>query len=86
MNTAIEVDLGGNVNSTHVMGKTLMNGIWRLKNGLTAKRLPVNFFVPVDHGGGPSIVPLASHMWTTANTGTGHCHRTWRRRSAQRPD
>ena len=27
MNTAIEVDLGGNVNSTHVMGKTMMNGI-----------------------------------------------------------
>jgi propionyl-CoA:succinyl-CoA transferase len=27
MNTAIEIDLGGNVNSTHVMGKTMMNGI-----------------------------------------------------------
>src|SRR5262249_36641621 len=27
MNTAIEVDLGGNVNSTHIMGKTMMNGI-----------------------------------------------------------
>ena len=27
MNTAIEFDLAGNVNSTHVMGKTMMNGI-----------------------------------------------------------
>lgn len=27
MNTAIEFDLGGNINSTHVMGKTMMNGI-----------------------------------------------------------
>ena len=27
INTAIEVDLFGNVNSTHVMGRNLMNGI-----------------------------------------------------------
>jgi acyl-CoA hydrolase len=27
MNTAIEIDLGGNVNSTHVMGRQMMNGI-----------------------------------------------------------
>jgi acetyl-CoA hydrolase len=27
MNTALEVDLGGNVNSTHVMGRQMMNGI-----------------------------------------------------------
>jgi acetyl-CoA hydrolase len=27
MNTAIEVDLAGNVNSTHIMGRQLMNGI-----------------------------------------------------------
>ncbi len=27
MNTAIEVDLAGNVNSTHLVGKTMVNGI-----------------------------------------------------------
>jgi acyl-CoA hydrolase len=27
MNTAIEVDIYGNVNSTHVMGTRMMNGI-----------------------------------------------------------
>jgi succinate CoA transferase len=27
MNTAIEIDLGGNVNSTHVLGRQMMNGI-----------------------------------------------------------
>src|SRR5690606_5167497 len=27
MNTAIEIDLSGNVNSTHVMGRHMMNGI-----------------------------------------------------------
>ncbi|EQG76924.1 acetyl-CoA hydrolase/transferase C-terminal domain protein [Clostridioides difficile DA00165] len=27
MNTAIEVDIYGNVNSTHIMGSKMMNGI-----------------------------------------------------------
>ena len=27
MNTALEIDIYGNVNSTHVLGKKMMNGI-----------------------------------------------------------
>lgn len=63
INTAIEVDLGGNVNSTHVLGKTLMNGIGG--SGDFTRNAYLSIFVcPSEAKGGKisSIVPLASHM------------------------
>jgi acetyl-CoA hydrolase len=63
MNTAIEVDLGGNVNSTHVMGKTMMNGIGGSGDFTRNAYLSV-FSCPSTAKGGKisSVVPLASHM------------------------
>lgn len=63
MNTAIEVDLGGNVNSTHVMGKTIMNGIGGSGDFTQNAYLSI-FSCPSTAKGGKisSIVPLASHM------------------------
>ncbi len=54
MNTAIEVDVFGNVNSTHVMGRQLMNGIGGSGD----------FTCPSTAKGGKisTIVPLVSHM------------------------
>jgi acyl-CoA hydrolase len=63
MNTAIEVDLGGNVNSTHVMGKTIMNGIGGSGDFTRNAYLSI-FSCPSTAKGGKisSIVPLCSHM------------------------
>jgi acetyl-CoA hydrolase len=63
MNTAIEVDLGGNVNSTHLFGKTLMNGIGGSGDFTRNAYLSV-FSCPSTARDGTisSIVPLASHM------------------------
>jgi succinate CoA transferase len=63
MNTAIEVDLGGNVNSTHVMGKTMMNGIGG-SGDFTRNAYISVFSCPSTAKGGKisAIVPLASHM------------------------
>lgn len=63
MNTAIEVDLGGNVNSTHVMGKTMMNGIGGSGDFTRNAYLSI-FSCPSTAKGGKisAIVPLASHM------------------------
>jgi len=63
MNTAIEVDLGGNVNSTHLFGKTLMNGIGGSGDFTRNAYLSV-FSCPSTAKDGriSSIVPLASHM------------------------
>ncbi len=63
MNTAIEVDLGGNVNSTHVMGKTMMNGIGG-SGDFTRNAYLSMFSCPSTAKGGKisAIVPLASHM------------------------
>ncbi len=63
MNTAIEVDLGGNVNSTHVLGKTIMNGIGGSGDFTRNAYLSI-FSCPSTAKGGKisSIVPLASHM------------------------
>jgi succinyl-CoA:acetate CoA-transferase len=63
MNTALEFDIFGNVNSTHVLGSKLMNGIGGsadfTRNGY------LNFFMSpsVSKGGCISnVVPLVSHM------------------------
>ncbi len=63
MNTAIEVDLGGNVNSTHVMGKTMMNGIGG-SGDFTRNAYLSMFSCPSTCKGGKisAVVPLASHM------------------------
>ncbi len=63
MNTAIEVDLGGNVNSTHIMGKTMMNGIGGSGDFTRNAYLSI-FSCPSTAKGGKisTIVPLASHM------------------------
>ncbi len=63
MNTAIEVDIYGNVNSTHIMGTSMMNGIggsgdFARNGGLTI------FMTPSIAKGGAisSIVPMVSHV------------------------
>lgn len=63
MNTAIEVDLGGNVNSTHVMGKTMMNGIGGSGDFTRNAYLSI-FSCPSTAKSGKisAIVPLAPHM------------------------
>ena len=63
MNTPIEVDLCGNVNSTHVMGGTIMNGIGG--SGDFARNARLNIFATesVAKGGSIScIVPMVSHV------------------------
>lgn len=63
MNTAIEVDIYGNVNSTHIMGSSMMNGIGGsgdfARNGLLSI-----FMTPSIAKGGniSSIVPMVSHV------------------------
>lgn len=63
MNTAIEVDLGGNVNSTHVMGRQMMNGIGG-SGDFTRNAYISIFSCPSTAKGGKisSIVPLCTHM------------------------
>jgi acetyl-CoA hydrolase len=63
MNTAIEIDLGGNVNSTHVMGRQMMNGIGGSGDFTRNAYLSI-FSCPSTAKGGKisTIVPLVSHM------------------------
>ncbi len=63
MNTAIEVDLGGNVNSTHVMGRQMMNGIGG-SGDFTRNAYVSIFSCPSVAKGGKisAIVPLCSHI------------------------
>jgi len=63
MNTAIEIDMFGNVNSTHVMGRQLMNGIGG--SGDFTRNAYVSIFScpSVQKNGDIStIVPLVSHV------------------------
>lgn len=63
MNTAIEVDLEGNVNSTHVMGRQMMNGIGGSGDFTRSAYLSV-FSCPSTAKGGKisTIVPQVSHV------------------------
>ncbi len=63
INTALEVDLSGNVNSTHVMGKSMMNGIGG-SGDFTRNGYISIFTCPSIAKGGKisTIVPLVSHM------------------------
>ena len=63
INTAIEVDIWGNVNSTHVMGNNLMNGIGG--SGDFTRNAYISIFTcPSTAKGGAisTIVPLVSHL------------------------
>ena len=63
MNAMIEADIYGNVNSTHVMGSSIMNGIGG--SGDFARNAYLSFFMTpsVAKGGAIScIVPMASHV------------------------
>ncbi len=62
MNTAIEVDLYANVNSTHIMGTRLMNGIGG--SGDFTRNGFITFFTTVSTAKGgdiSSIVPMVAH-------------------------
>jgi succinyl-CoA:acetate CoA-transferase len=63
MNAMIEADMYGNVNSTHVMGTRMQNGIGG--SGDFARNAYISFFMaPSTAKGGAisSIVPMASHV------------------------
>ncbi|MCB2296090.1 acetyl-CoA hydrolase/transferase family protein [Clostridium algoriphilum] len=63
MNTALEVDIYGNVNSTHVMGTKMMNGIGG--SGDFAANASLTIFTTesiAKKGDISSIVPLVSHV------------------------
>ena len=63
MNGAIEADIYGNINSTHLMGSRIQNGIGG--SGDFARNAYVSFFVtPSTAKGGAisSIVPMVSHV------------------------
>lgn len=63
MNTAIELDIYGHVNSTHIMGSKMMNGIGG--SGDFARNGYLTFFMTnsVAKGGSiSSIVPMCSHF------------------------
>lgn len=63
INTAIEVDIQGNVNSTHVMGKDLMNGIGG-SGDFTRNAFISIFTCPsiAKRGDISTIVPMVSHV------------------------
>jgi acetyl-CoA hydrolase len=63
INTAIEVDIWGNVNSTHVMGNALMNGIGG--SGDFTRNAYISIFTcpSIAKGGAIStIVPMVAHL------------------------
>lgn len=63
INTAIEVDIAGNVNSTHVLGRNMMNGIGG--SGDFARNAFLSIFVcPSTAKGGKisTIVPMVCHL------------------------
>lgn len=63
MNTAIEVDIYGNVNSTHIAGTKLMNGIGGSGDYARNGFLTVFFTTSLAKGGAiSSVVPFCSHI------------------------
>jgi succinyl-CoA:acetate CoA-transferase len=63
MNGMIEADLYGNINSTHIMGSRIQNGIGGSGDFARNSYLPV-FLTPSTAKGGAisSIVPMVSHV------------------------
>ncbi len=68
MNTALEVDIYGNVNSTHVAGSKMMNGIGGSGDFARNAFLTI-FYTPsvAKNGAISSIVPMCSHVDHGAN-------------------
>ncbi len=63
INTALELDIFGNVNSTHVLGKSMMNGIGG--SGDFTRNAYISIFTcpsVAKKGAISAIVPLCSHM------------------------
>ena len=63
MNTAIEMDIYGNVNSTHIMGNKMMNGIGG--SGDFARNAGLTIFATASvakEGAISCIVPMCSHI------------------------
>lgn len=63
MNTAIEADIYGNVNSTHIMGTKMMNGVGG--SGDFARNAYLTIFITesiAKKGSISSIVPMVSHV------------------------
>lgn len=63
MNTALEFDIFGNVNSTHVLGSTMMNGIGGSGDFTRNGYMPI-FMAPSTAKGGviSTIVPMVTHV------------------------
>ena len=63
MNTALEIDIYGNVNSTHVTGTKMMNGIGGSGDFARNAYLTI-FYTPSTAKGGKisSVVPMCSHI------------------------
>ena len=63
INTALEIDIFGNVNSTHIMGRQMMNGIGGSGDFTRNAYLSIFTCTSTAKGGKIStIVPLVSHM------------------------
>lgn len=63
MNTAIEFDIYGNVNSTHIMGSKMMNGIGGSGDFARNAYLTIFFSTSTAKNGAiSSIVPMVSHV------------------------
>lgn len=63
INTALEVDIYGNVNSTHVLGTKMMNGIGGSGDFARNSRLAIFVTKSIAKGGNiSSIVPFVSHV------------------------
>ncbi len=63
INTALELDIYGNVNSTHVLGTNMMNGIGGSGDFARNARLAIFVTKSIAKGGNiSSIVPFVSHV------------------------
>ena len=83
INTALEVDIYGNVNSTHVMGRNMMNGIGGSGDFARAGRLVIFVTKSYAKGGDiSSVVPFVTHVDHTEHdvdviVTTAYCRFTW---------
>ncbi|MDR2513467.1 MAG: succinate CoA transferase [Puniceicoccales bacterium] len=63
INTALELDIGGNVNSTHVLGRQMMNGIGGSGDFTRNAHLSIYTCPSIQKNGAIStIVPFVSHL------------------------
>lgn len=74
INTALEADIYGNVNSTHVLGTHMMNGIGGSGDFPRNAHLAVFATKSIAKGGRiSSIVPMVSHVDHTGPTEKSAC-------------